>query len=49
MATTSASLDQLAEEKEHELMVIRQQQTQAVQEALKGEIDERSALTSLVG
>ena len=48
MATT-ASLDQLAEEKEHELMVIRQQQTQAVQEALKGESVERTALASLVG
>lgn len=37
MATTSA-LEQLAEEKEQELLLIRQQQAQAVQETLKGDI-----------
>lgn len=37
MATTSA-LEQLAEEKEQELVLIRQQQAQAVQETLKGQL-----------
>ena len=39
MATcTTSGLEQLAEEKEQELLLIRQQQAQAVQETLKGQL-----------
>ena len=41
MATTSG-LEQLAEEKEQELLLIRQQQAQAVQETLKGQLYQKN-------